>query len=77
MGASYVSPSFPFLAGGWVLCSLAWVEEGLCQKLLSVSGLSGFLQKPKFIKEIKLGLLEDGWPESRGYGGELQRLPLG
>lgn len=56
-----MSPSFPFLAGGWVLCSLGWGEEGSWQKLLLVIGPSDLLQKPKLIREIKVGLLGEGW----------------
>ena len=36
-GVSYVSLSFPGLAGAWLLCSLAGAEEGLWEKLLVVS----------------------------------------
>lgn len=35
---------------------LLGAEEGLWEKLLLVSGPSGLLQKPKFTKEMTLGL---------------------
>ena len=49
-------------------------EEILRENLLLVSGPSGLLQKPKFMKEMTLGLVSGGgvyFPPGAGAGGEV------
>lgn len=55
-------------------------EELLREKLLLVSGPSGLLQKPKFMKEMTLGLVSGGgvyFPPGAGAGGEVSLATLG
>lgn len=53
-----MSPLFPFLAAEWVGFVLSRLGRGrIVTEAALGCGPSGVLQKPKLIKEIKLGLL--------------------
>lgn len=63
-----MSPFFPFLAGEWVGFVLSCLGRGQIVREAALGcGPLGVLQKPKLIKEIKLGLL----------AGSLQELQRG